>query len=308
MACLGVRRNHRYTDLMVKSTRALGVVIASLCVLFAAVWYPQLRDIPFISQLAAGAGSSGLTVAFLDVGQGDAIFIRSPTGKQVLIDGGPNREVLRELGEVMPWNDKSIDVVIATHPDADHISGLVDVLQRYDVDLIVEPGVKHDTPQTESMLASVASEGAQEMIARRGQSIDLGDGVRLDILFPDRDVSNVETNTASIVARLVYGETAFMLTGDSPDEIEQYLVRLGSDLRSDVLKAGHHGSKTSSSQKFIDAVSPQYVVYSRGCDNTYGHPNPDVVARFTRAGAQAFDTCEDGRVVFISDGSSVRKQ
>ena len=137
-----------------------------------------------------------LTISFLDVGQGDAIFIESPTGRQVLIDGGPNRAVLRALTRVSPWYDRSIDVVIATHPDADHVTGLVDVLQRYVVSLIVESGVSADTPQAESMLASVAREKTERLTARRGQIIDLGGGAFLEILFPDRDPTSMETNTA----------------------------------------------------------------------------------------------------------------
>lgn len=253
--------------------------------------------------------SALLTISFLDVGQGDAVFIESPTGRQVLVDGGPNRDVLRELAQVMPWYDRSIDVVIATHPDADHVTGLVDVLQRYRVSLIVEPGVASDTPQAESMLRAVADEDARYLYARRGQVIDIGGGAYLEILFPDRDPTGLETNTASVVTRLVYGETAFMLTGDAPDEIEHYLVRLdGEELRSDVLKAGHHGSRTSSSLLFVGMVDPESAVYSRGCDNTYGHPHEEVQATFAQLGIKTLDTCAEGTITFVSDGLSVVRE
>ncbi len=256
---------------------------------------------------AAFANSrSTLAVSFLDIGQGDSIFIQSPSGAQVLIDGGPNRAVLHELGKVMPWFDRTIDIVIATHPDADHVSGLVDVLQRYDVSYIFEPGVKNDTPQAESMLASVANENAERMLARRGQVVDLGSGVYLEILFPDRDVNDLETNTASIVARLVYGETSFMLTGDSPESIEKYLVQLdGKNLKSTILKAGHHGSRTSSSLLFVGFVDPEYAIFSRGCDNTYGHPHQEVKDIFAQFEIQTLDTCEEGTITFLSDGQKV---
>lgn len=247
-----------------------------------------------------------LTVSFLDVGQGDAIFIESPTGRQVLIDGGPNRAVLRTLAEVMPWYDRSLDVIIATHPDADHVTGLVDVLQRYAVALIVESGVSADTPQAESMLMNVAQEEARHLLARRGHIIDLGAGAYLEILFPDRDPTGLETNTASIVARVVYGETAFMLTGDSPDTIERYLVQLDADeLRADVLKAGHHGSRTSSSPLFVGMVEPEYAIYSRGCGNTYGHPHTEVQETLLRLEVEASDTCTEGTITFVSDGTTV---
>lgn len=281
---------------MRKSARVYGVAILVLSVLAAFVWYAALRE----------DRHGILVVSFLNVGQGDAIFIEAPSGRQVLIDGGPDRSVLRELGNVLPWWDRSIDVIIATHPDADHISGLVDVLQRYRVDYILQPGIEKNTGPAESMLLSVAKERAQEVYARRGQVVDLGDGAYLEILFPDRDVSSVETNTASIVTRLVYGETAFMLTGDSPQAIEKYLVQLGGErLRSNVLKAGHHGSDTSSSELFVGFVSPEYAVFSRGCDNRYGHPHADVVALFKRFEIPTLDTCTEGTITFASDGRTV---
>lgn len=280
--------------MVVIGTTLAALVIATTLIWFAIFW-EERRGL--------------LAVSFLDVGQGDAIFIESPSGRQALVDGGPDRSVLRELGQVMPWYDRSIDVVIATHPDADHISGLVDVLQRYRVDYIFQPGVEKNTGPAESMLLSVAKEGAEEIYARRAQILDLGEGAYLEILFPDRDVSGVETNTASIVTRLVYGNTAFMLTGDAPEAIENYLVQLdGEDLRANVLKVGHHGSDTSSSELFVGFVSPEYAVFSRGCDNRYGHPHEEVVALFNRFEIQTFDTCEDGTITFMSDGAKVEKR
>lgn len=250
-----------------------------------------------------------LEVHILNVGQGDAILIESPTRKRVLIDGGRDRAVLRELSSVLPWWDRRIDVVIATHPDGDHVGGLFEVLKRYEVAYILHSGVAHDTPQTESLLSAIAHEkssGAKEMLARRGQYLDLGGGARLTILFPDRDVSQVETNTASVVARLTYGETAFMFTGDAPQSIEEYLVLLdGENLHADVLKAGHHGSNTSSALSFVGYVSPEWGVFSRGCENSYGHPHQEVVDLFARFDIETKDTCKDGRVTFVSDGKEV---
>jgi len=281
------------------SVRIQGLVILLLLLLTVGIWYAVFRE----------DRSEILAVSFLDVGQGDAIFIEAPSGRQVLIDGGPDRSVLRELSKVLPWWDRSIDVVIATHPDADHITGLVDVLQRYKVGHIFHPGVDKSTGPAESMLASVASEGAQEVIARRGQVIELGDNARIEILFPDRDVSDVETNTASIVTRVVYGDTAFMLTGDSPQSIEKYLSQVdGEALHANILKAGHHGSRTSSSELFVGFVSPEYAVFSRGCDNSYGHPHQEVIDLFKKFGVPTVDTCEEGTVTFVSDGRVVAKR
>src|SRR3989344_7650006 len=286
------------------SVQIQGLVVLFLFLVTLGIWYAIFRE----------DRHGILTVSFLNIGQGDAIFIDVPSGRQVLVDGGPDRSVLRELGKILPWWDRSIDVVVATHPDADHISGLVDVLQRYRVEHIFHPGVEKNTGPAESMLLSVASEGAQETIARRGQIIDLGRGAYLQVLFPDRDVSRVESNTASIVARLVYGDTSFMLTGDSPQNIEEYLVALdgstslttrGNGLKSNVLKAGHHGSKTSSAELFVGFVGPEYAVFSRGCENRYGHPHAEVVALFKRFEIPALDTCTDGTVTLHSDGLRV---
>lgn len=135
--------------------------------------------------------------------------------------------------------------------------------------------------------------------------IDLGGGAVLQILFPDRDPSGMETNAASVVARLVYGESEFMFTGDSPQNIENYLVSSG-DLSSDVLKAGHHGSKTSTGSNFISAVSPEYVVISVGKDNRYGHPNQEVLDTLTNFGAKILRTDTFGRLIFKSDGVTLK--
>jgi competence protein ComEC len=142
--------------------------------------------------------------------------------------------------------------------------------------------------------------------AERGQVIDLGDGTYLEVLSPDRSVPNVDTNDACVVTGLVYGATSFMLSCDSPQNIEDYLVYLdGKNLHSDVLKAGHHGSKTSSSPLFVGFVHPTYAVYSRGCNNKYGFPHAETVATFKQFNIPTLDTCLDGTVTFESDGQKV---
>jgi len=258
-----------------------------------------------------------LTVTFLDVGQGDSVFIQAPSGVQVLIDGGPSGGVLRKLAKVMPFYDRSIDIVMATHPDTDHIGGLLSVLKTFKVSRILRPGVQHDAPAIESLLLAIAKEqndGAVEMLARRGQVYDLGadkNSIRaeLHILFPDRGVSGLESNTASIVARLVYGDTSVMLTGDSPKAIEKYLVSLDSTgLKSDILKLGHHGSKTSTAESFLGYVNPQWAVVSAGKDNQYGHPHKRVIDMVNRFGIPIKNTAESGSITFVSDGSEWRLQ
>jgi len=256
--------------------------------------------------------SGVLTVAFLNVGQGDAIYIEAPSGNQMLIDGGPSKSVLRELSKIMPFYDRSIDVVLATHADQDHVGGLPDVLKKYKVNIFMESGVPGESSSYEELEKIVAEReisssspesrtGIKKVFARRGMSVDLGNGAILQILFPDRDPSGMETNMSSIVARLVYGENEFLFTGDSPIAIENYLVSLDGT-QNDVLKVGHHGSKTSTNAGFVSAVSPEYAVISVGKDNRYGHPNQEVLDTLNNFGAKILRTDEQGRIVFKSDG------
>ena len=284
---------------MRRSVKITGYAILALLFFAMCIWYAVIQE----------SRDGLLTVSFLNIGQGDSIFIDAPSGRQVLIDGGPSGIVLRELSKVIPWYDRTIDVVIPTHPDADHIGGLIDVLPRYKIEMIVHSDMEGDTATAKALAEGIAREGARQVIARRGQLIDLGGGAYLEILFPDRSVKNVETNTGCVVTRLVYGKTSFMLSCDAPKEIENYLVRLdGADLHSDVLKAGHHGSKNSSSELFVGFVNPTYGVFSRGCNNKYGHPAPEIVALFERFGIPTGDTCKDGTITFVSDGNTVTLQ
>jgi len=269
-----------------------------------------------------------LTVAFLDVGQGDAIYIEAPSGNQILIDGGPGKAVLRELSKVMPFYDRSIDVVIATHADQDHVGGLPDVLNKYKVHIFMESGVPGESSSYEELEKMVGEDnnptslklrGTRKILARRNMVVDLGNGAILQILFPDRDPIGMETNMASIVSRLVYGENEFLFTGDSPMAIENYLVSLEDDhqiapapeghpltLKSDVLKTAHHGSKTSTSVEFVSAVSPEYAVISVGKDNKYGHPNQETLDTLNNFGTKILRTDQSGRIIFKSDGVNLQ--
>lgn len=251
-----------------------------------------------------------LEVTFLDVGQGDATFIESPTGTQVLIDGGKGSVVLDPLQRVMGFFDRDIDMVVATHPDMDHIGGLIDVLKRYNVSTILMTENTSDTPAFAAFLEQVKNEEAQILYARRGQVYDLGSGdagsTTLSILFPDRNPVGLETNTGSIVARLVYGESEYLLTGDSPQEIEEYLVSIGTELQSDVLKAGHHGSRTSTGELYVNVVAPTYAIFSAGRDNSYGHPHKEVTDRFTAHDITQINTADRGSIYSETDGVTIK--
>lgn len=259
--------------------------------------------VPFSSK---GSSCDCVTVSFLDVGQGDAILIQTPDGYEMLIDGGRDSSVLRALSTQRSFFDMYIDVVVSTHPDLDHIAGLVDVLGRYQVGTIVMTTNEGESGAAEAFEASVPHEGAQVVLADAGQTFTLGADVLVQVFAPTGDESKLESNTASIVTRVVYGNTSFMLTGDAPMEIEDYLVRTyGSQLDSDVLKLGHHGSKTSTSDLWLDTVTPQYAVVSAGIDNRYGHPHQDVMQRVFKRNIQTSHTGTDGTIVFQSNGQTV---
>lgn len=261
-------------------------------------------------RLVFAAPDRQLEVTFLDVGQGDAILIEGPTGIDLLIDGGPDRSVLRKLPREIGLLDRSIDIVVETHPDKDHVAGLTDVLGRYRVNTILSPGIEHDSPDAIAFeQATDAEPGAVEVRARRGQRIHLGDGAYADVLYPDKDVSDIESNDGSVIMRVVYGSTSFMLTGDASAWVERSVISLepdASDLRSTVLKAGHHGSKTSTDAAWLAAVDPDTVVVSAGRDNRYGHPHEGVVERIRASAAVIVSTAESGTLRFVSDGSQVR--
>ena len=248
-----------------------------------------------------------LRVYFFDVGQGDAIFIDSPRHGRALIDGGHNRQILAELGKILPFGDKNIDVVVATHPDADHIGGLLEVVSRYDVGLFLEPGVQMEKQIDSELHTRVNDKNIPIMLARRGMVINFGDGVKLTILFPNQDVSRWNENDASIVAKLVYGEQSFLLTGDSPIKIENILINLDKEiLISKVLKVGHHGSRTSTSLSYAEAISPEYAVISAGKDNTYGHPHKEVLDILQTVGSTILNTFESGTIKFETDGKTLK--
>lgn len=251
----------------------------------------------------AERGQPQLAIHFLDVGQGDATLIETPEGLQVLIDGGRDSGVLRALGSVMRVGDMTIDMVVATHPDSDHIGGLIDVLERYDVGVILMTENEGESSAAAAYAAAAATEGADIVMARRGQSFSLGASTTLEVLFPDTDPTDMESNTSSIVLQLEHGHTRVMLTGDSPKNIEEYLVlTYGEHLKSDILKVGHHGSRTSTSELFLAEVDPDYAVISAGTDNQYGHPHVEVTDLLFNYGVETFNTADAGTITFLSDG------
>jgi competence protein ComEC len=288
-------------DMTMYRIRLMFLVVLALVTAF--VWL-----VPYAPHLLRSKQTGLLEVHFLDVGQGDAIFIESPTGVQVLVDGGPDASVLTELGHEISFFDRTIDMVVATHPDTDHVAGLSDVLARYQVAAVLRTENESDSPAATAFTAATqAEEGVTVTYARRGQTFDLGGGAVLEVLFPETNPKDLESNTSSIVMQLRYGETEVMLTGDSPKNIEEYLVLThGEHLESDILKAGHHGSRTSTSELFLAEVNPEYAVISAEKNSRYGHPHVEVTDALFNAGVVTYSTAEMGPISFVSDGHTVQ--
>ncbi len=246
-----------------------------------------------------------LKVYFFDIGQGDSIFIEAPNGNQVLIDGGPGNKVLERLGEVMPFYDKEIDLVIMTHPDADHATGLLDVLKRYDVKNVVFSDITTDKSLYYLWKKVVTEEDANIIDPVAGKTIDLGNGTTLTIIHPLESLIGQtvkDTNNNSVVSMLKYKDLEVLFTADIELKKERKLLVEGIDLDADILKVAHHGSKTSTSDEFLSAVSPEIAVIQVGAKNRYGHPTQEVLKRLDNFGIKYYRNDLDGTIKLTSDG------
>jgi len=255
-----------------------------------------------------------LKVDFLDVGQGDSTFIQTPENHQILIDGGPDESALQEISLLMPFWDKDLDLVILTHPEADHMQGLLDILQRYKVDYILWSGIKKTTPDYQAWISAIERQkkmGAKIIVAEAGQEIKLGK-VLINVISPLENVEDKEfkntSNDTCIVAKLIYGENSFLFTGDISAKTEKELVSSRENIYVDVLKVAHHGSKYSTSDLFLAALEPKIAVISVGAKNTYGHPTPEVLQRLDKFGIKVERTDTNGNVDFVSDGNKLYAQ
>jgi len=251
-------------------------------------------------------GSSGdrLSVTFLDIGQGDAILIRSPSGHNILVDGGPSGEAITEaLGRHLPFWDRHLHLVVLTHPDQDHLAGLVTVLERYDVDQVLAPALTHDSPTFDAWQDAIAAHDIPETEAFAGQWLDLGGGATLSVLHPPHDLLPADEDDNSLVLKASLGDAAFLLTADIGADGEAYLLGNDTDLRAPVLKVAHHGSRASTTTAFLAAVEPLTAVISVGEDNTYGHP---ALQTLDRLGSRpVFRTDRHGDVQISTDGEKL---
>jgi competence protein ComEC len=257
-------------------------------------------------------GNQKLEVIFFNIGQGDSILIKTKNNQQILIDGGPNNSVVDKLGKTLPFYDKKIELIILTHPDKDHINGLIEVVKRYQVDKILTTGIECSTEVCQILSEQIQKKEIPIKIAQAGQTISLGDNVFLGILNPLENLSgeNVKNkNDASIVAKLVAGENSVLLTGDITSKSEKKLVENNFKLQSDFLKIAHHGSKYSTSEIFLKEVSPETAIISVG-KNSWGMPTKEVLEKLDREKIKVYRTDIDGdvRVIFEENNFTIKKQ
>ena len=246
-----------------------------------------------------------LRVVFFDVGQGDAIFIKTPQNHHILIDGGPGNVILEKIGRELPFFYNSIDLVILTHPHDDHVAGLIEVLKRYHVEEVICSGILGDSAVSKKWNSMIEKRGYRAVIA--GQRISAGN-FYIDILFPIANLKGKKVsdlNTVSVISRLVYKEDAsFLFMGDAYKEQERELMSYKERsefffLDSDVLKVGHHGSRTSTAEDFLRAVSPKVAVIMAGEDNQFGHPHKETLKTLEKFDTKVMRTDQDGDIVFL---------
>lgn len=240
-----------------------------------------------------------LHVIFFDVGQGDAILV-SQGQNQLLIDGGKDGKIILEkLGKYVPFWDRTIETVIATHPDQDHIGGLINVAKNYEIGAVLETNATSDSQTYNAWEDAIT--GVEKIEAKKGIDIKFPSGAEVSVEYPFSSIINQDPNSNdySVVAKLNFGENKFLFTGDLPAEKEAELVAEKADLKAGVLKISHHGSKYATSSEFLDAVNPEEAVISVGKNNAYGHPAPEVVDRLLKAGIKIWRTDELGDIKYI---------
>lgn len=259
---------------------------------------PDDRD-PVDDQEPSLSGGE-LEVHFIDVGQGDSILIQT-TSKNILIDGGNRGNIA--LNYLNNRGIETLDLVIGTHPHADHIGGLINVMEAIPVREVIDPGVVHTTKTFEDYLTLIDEKNIKFSEGRAGMTRDLGGGAAMQIIHPSSPSSS-HLNNASIVARVTFGQISFLFTGDAEAEAESQILNRGYTLDSTILKVGHHGSRTSTTAAFLSAVGPDAGVIMCGTGNTYGHPHKETLHKLHSAGVNIYRTDIQGNIIITTDGKT----
>ncbi len=265
---------------------------------------PEAQNDTIVTSVGGGSNAddnaeSSLRVSFIDVGQGDSEFIELPNGETLLIDAGTNETGADVVSYISSLGYSSIDYVVGTHPHEDHIGGLDDVINSFEIGSVYMPKVTADTRTFEDVLDAVAEKGLSINTAKAGVSIVDVEDLSVKMLAPVLDEYD-NTNDYSAVIKVVYGDTSFLFTGDAEEYAESLIT---GDVNADVLKVGHHGSSTSTGEAFLERVSPSYAVISCGLGNSYGHPHTETIEKL--GGIPVFRTDEMGTIVATSDGSEI---
>lgn len=275
-------------------------------IIYAILFFLFISNVLVWSNLLKFFKTSLLEVIFFDIGQGDAIFIKTPEGHQILIDGGPSGKIMEKIAKEMPFWDKNLDLIILTHPERDHLIGLLDVLKKYRVENILWTGIERDTPEYREWKNLIENEKTKIKIAKFDQKISCQNcHWKIEILYPFQSLEGEkinDVNDTSVVSRLVFGDSIFLFSGDISNHIEESLLFLEQKLKANVLKIAHHGSKNSSSEEFLQKVNPQIAVISVGKENKFRHPHEEVLEVLKKYGIRVFRTDENGDIKIISDG------
>ncbi|MGU8749845.1 ComEC/Rec2 family competence protein [Clostridium perfringens] len=247
---------------------------------------------------------SKLMISYMDVGQGDAAYIKV-NGNDILIDAGPRSNSKELLEQLKAKNIDDFELVIATHPHEDHIGGMVDVFKEYEVKAFYSPKITHTTKTYENLVKAVKDEGLKTKELKGGMVIDLGEGAKFEVFTPQKSEYE-ELNDYSPIMKLSFGDTSYLFTGDAEKLAEEEaLAKYKTSLDSDVIKFGHHGSSSSSSNAFIEAISPKYGIISCAKDNKYGHPHRETLDIIKKYNIKTFRTDTDGEIILTSDGKSI---
>lgn len=247
------------------------------------------------------AAAKLLKVHYIDVGQGDSIFIELPDKRSVLIDAGESDTSNTIISTIKAAKEDTLDYVVATHPHSDHIGGMNAVLKSFQVKSVYMPKVSHTTKTYETLLTTIQNMGLKVNTAKAGVTILSADNVTINVLAPVKD-KYADLNDWSAVIKLTYGSTSFLFAGDATEVSEQEIT---GNLKTDVLKVGHHGSRYSTTDSFLSKASPKYAVISVGKDNSYGHPMAETLNKLKKANISVYRTDLSGTITFTSDGSKI---
>ena len=280
---------------MDKKKKIISSIIGIIVVLLGGYFGIDLTQVPKDSELM---------ISYMDVGQGDAAYIKV-NGNDILIDAGPRSNSKELLEQLKAKNIDDFELVIATHPHEDHIGGMVDVFKEYEVKAFYSPKITHTTKTYENLVKAVKDEGLKTKELKGGMVIDLGEGAKFEVFTPQKSEYE-ELNDYSPIMKLSFGDTSYLFTGDAEKLAEEEaLAKYKTSLDSDVIKFGHHGSSSSSSNAFIEAVSPKYGIISCAKDNKYGHPHRETLDIIKKYNIKTFRTDTDGEIILTSDGKSI---